>query len=200
VKNSKDIVVTKCDGSVECFSAAKLSATLARVLQGRSYDPRLARPLARAVALHLKEWRGSNPPTTQYIFRCVSSVLEQTGLADVADDLTHHRRLRTVRRRRTRVLAGSKKTGERGRPWRKVAIVATLENHYGLRHAVARFLAGQIESQVFALNYRLITKPFLAELVRNEVLAWGLADEQVLQAEVSVGVPVTSPPPTKEKR
>jgi hypothetical protein len=57
---------------------------------------------------------------------------------------------------------------------------------------VARFLAGQIEAQVFTLDYRLITRPFLSELVRSEVLAWGLADEDVLRAEVAdAGLPAT---------
>lgn len=176
------MAVTKGDGSVECFSLTKLSNSLSRVLQGRSYDPRLAGPLARAVAMHLQEWGEPKPPTTEYIFRCVSSVLQQTGLTDVAEDLAHHRRLRAARRRRTRVLDGPD-GGGKPRPWQKVAVVAALQNHYGVRHAVARFLAGQIESQVFALNYRLITRPFMTELVRNEILAWGLADEQVLRAE-----------------
>jgi len=33
-------------------------------------------------------------------------------------------------------------------------------------------MARQIEAQVFALDYRVVTKAFLRELVRNEVLAW----------------------------
>lgn len=186
MKRTKDIAITKRDGSIECFRVTKLQGCLAGVLQGRAYDPRLAGPLARAVALHLQEWCEPAPPTSQYIFRCVCSVLEQTGLRDVADDLQHHRRLRAARRRRTRVIALAGHTPNQGRPWCKDAIVATLENQYGLRHNVARFLAGQIEDQVFALNYRLITRSFVAELVRNEVLAWGLADKQVLLADARV--------------
>ncbi len=199
MKKTKEIVVTKRDGTVERFGSDKLSATLASALQARSYDPRLSTPLARAVALHLQEWKHPNPPTTEYIFRCVASVLEQTGLADVADDLKRHRRMRASRRRRTRVMAAGDQPGAKGKPWRKSAIVATLENHYGLRHTIARFLAGQIETQVFALDYRLITRPFLGELVRNEVLAWGLADEQVLHAELDVCEhPVAPARPQKE--
>jgi hypothetical protein len=177
VKRCKEIVVTKSDGSVECFAATKLAACLARVLAGRAYDPRLSGPLTRAVALHLQDWALTAPPTTQYVFDCVGSVLRQTGLSDVADDLAHHRRLRAARRHRTHVIERVDQPRARRKPWRKLALVATLHERYGLRHAVARFLAGQIESQVFALNYRLVTKSFLAELAHSEVSAWGLADE-----------------------
>jgi hypothetical protein len=62
-------------------------------------------------------------------------------------------------------------------------LVATLENAYGLRHSVARFLAGRVEQQVFALNYRVVTKALLAELVRCEVLAWGLTGDAQLSGE-----------------
>ncbi len=192
-RTNKDVVVTKQDGTVERFALPKLANCLARVLRGRAYDPRLAGPLARAVAMHLREWPREQPPTTEYIYQCVTAVLQQTGLTDVADDLGHHRRLRAARRRRTRVLRSGAPAGTTGEPWRKVALVATLENRYGLTHAVARFLAGQIELQVFALNYRLMTRPFLAELVRSEVLAWGLADEQMLRVDKACEHPVGGP-------
>jgi hypothetical protein len=194
VKSRKEIAITKRDGTVEKFDVMKLTNCLARVLRGRAYDPRLAGPLARAVALHLREWTGSRHPTTQYIFRCVASVLEQTGLGDVAEDLHQHRKLRAVRRRRTRVLEDAERPARGSHGWQKGAIVAALERNYGVRHTVARFLAGQIEMQIFALNYRVITRPFLAELVRNEILAWGLADQQVLTATASaVAAPVARP-------
>ncbi len=189
-RTSRDIVVTKQDGTVERFVLPKLANSLARVLRGRAYDARLATPLARAVAMHLREWPREQPPGTDYIYQCVTSVLQQTGLTDVADDLGHHRRLRAARRRRTRVLPSGAPAGTTGESWRKAALVATLENRYGLTHAVSRFLAGQIELQVFALNYRLLTRPFLAELVRNEVLAWGLADEQMLRVDKACEHPV----------
>lgn len=194
--------MTKRDGSAECFSVSKLSACLAHVLQSRAYDPRLSRPLARAVAMHLQEWAQPQPPTTQYIFKCVTSVLQQTGLSDVAEELQRHRRQRAARRRRTRVLQVTDGSSTRSHAWRKLAVVATLQNRFGVRHSVARFLAGQIETQIFALNYRVLTKPFIAELIRNEVLAWGLADEQVLKAHLSkCATPLpTSRPEQKKSR
>lgn len=194
MKHSKTIVLTKRDGTAECFVVEKLTGSLARVLQERAYDPRLAGPLARAVAMHLEECTPGKPQTTDYVFKCVCAVLEQTGLADIAGDLKRHRKGRAQRRRRIQVIdVAQAQANVCGRPWRKVAVVATLQNRYGLRLSVARFLASRIESQVFALNYRLITRQFLAELVRNEVLAWGLADTQVFTAQVGLNETPVAP-------
>lgn len=195
MRRCKEILVSKRDGTVEKFGLAKLSSCLARVLSRRSYDARLAGPLARAVALHLSEWRNVRPPSTEYIFRCVATVLEQTGLADVAEDLSHYQRARAARRRRTRVLEVVGRGP--GVPWCKARLVNTLERRYGLRHTVARFLAGQVEAQVFGLDYRLVTRAFLRELVQNEVLAWGLTDEPVLRADRTVPDPAAVPPEPK---
>ena len=180
MKRTRQIVVTKRDGTVERFSLVKLTNCLANVIQQQGYDGRLARPLANAVAMHLEEWRDSAPPTTGYIYRCICSVLQQTGLIDVADELIGHRRERRHRRQQIRVV-GERDLGAAGEPWRKAALVHTLEAGYGLRHAVARFMAGRIEERVFGLEYRAISKGFLRELVKNEVLAWGLADEALLR-------------------
>lgn len=202
MKRCKGTVVTKRDGSAECLNLAKLSSCVARALQACQYDARLAGPLVKAVALHLGEWHDSQPPTTDYVFRCACAVLQQTGLTDAAEYLEHNRRLREARRRRIRVIdAGELAQARRGRPWQKLALVATLQNVYGLRHAVARFLAGQVEAQVFALNYRTVTQQFLRELVRNEVLAWGLVDEQSLKALAAACEKPTLPErPEKENR
>lgn len=198
MKSTRPIVVTKRDGSLERFNLTKLANCLATAIRAQHYDPRLAGPLANAVAMHLREWREPTPPTTRYIYRCVHAVLQQTGLSDVADELGDHRRRRRARRELTRVLADSR-SGASGEPWNKGALVHTLESHYGLRHAVARFLARQIEAQVFALDYRVVTKAFLRELVRNEVLAWGLVDDLALRGAVTdTATPVTAPPHKKE--
>ncbi len=179
MKRKKQIVVTKRDGTLERFSPDKLRVCLARAMHVCSYDPKLAKPLVHAVAMHLKDWADPSPPTTSYIYRCVRAILQQTGLSDVADELAACRRARRARRRKIRVL-DVESTEPHGERWQKSVLVETLQARYGLRHAVSRFLAGRIEAQVFALDYRVVTRPFLAELARNEVLAWGLADEQVL--------------------
>jgi hypothetical protein len=177
VKSLRQVVITKRDGTVERFSLSKLTNGLAACLRELNYDPALASPLARAVAMHLQEWSEPSPPSTSYIYRCVRAVLQQTGLSDVADALAAHRRRRQSQRQAIRVV-DPEQPGCPGQAWRKSVLVATLHHDYGLRHAVCRFMAGQIESRVFALGYRVVSRPFLRELVRNEVLAWGLADEQ----------------------
>ena len=171
-------LVTKRDGTHEPFDLAKLRTTLARVMQLSEADPKLAEPLARAVAAHMEEWDEPNPPTTEYIFRCVRSVLQQTGLAEVARDFTRQRRTRDHRRRVLRVIDRNGQ-GRRFAPWRKAEVVRVLKEEYGVGHAAARFLAGRCEDQVFALNYRLISRTLVTELIRTELLAWGLADEPV---------------------
>lgn len=198
MNSRKHLIVTKRDGTLERFRPTKLVATVARAMRARQYDPALAEPLVRAVALHLREWGDPRPPTTNYIHRCVCSVLRQTGLGDIGDDLAVSRRQRTLRRRQVRVV--DRDGDPRGDAWRKAVVVQTLQDVYGLRHAVCRFLAGQIEQQIFALNYRRVKKSFLAELVRNEVMAWGLADEQVLRAgaRLSGSPTVVSRPPEQE--
>ena len=166
-------------------------------MQRQAYDPRLAGPLGRAVAMHLQEWRDPAPPSTSYVYRCVRAVLQQTGLSDVADELAGHRQQRRWRRARIRVVDPDRPAQE-GTLWHKAPLVETLQNHYGLRYPVARFLAGRVEHQVFALDYRVVSKAFLWELIRNEVLAWGLADEQTLKGVQPVGLPSVVGPQTKE--
>jgi hypothetical protein len=198
VKSTKQIVVTKQDGTLERFSLPKLTNCLAGAMRTLAYDPRLAGPLARAVAMHLQDWSKPSPPTTDYIYRCARSVLQQTGLSDVADVLASHHRLRTARRRRVRVV-GSAAPGAPSEPWCKGALVETLQTRYGLRHAVSRFVAGRIEAQVFALDYRTVSKAFLAELVRSELLAWGLGDGKVIRVDaLTCEPPVATHRPHKE--
>ncbi|MFH1746797.1 MAG: ATP cone domain-containing protein [Planctomycetota bacterium] len=173
MKRGKPLIITKRDGTLECFSVNKLRVCLAKVLQAWACEPEAADPLTQAIALHLREGRPELMPTTEYLYRCVSSVLLQSGFPEASAGLREHRRLRQARRRRVRVF-DTLQTPRSSLKWRKGAIVATLQNVYDLRQPVARFLAARIEEQVFNLGYRLVSKTFLSELVRNEVLAWGL--------------------------
>ena len=180
MKTHKRIVIIKQDGTLERFSLPKLRSCLARVIQLGDGKTHLADPLAQAVALHLNHQSTDEMPNSEYIFYCVRSVLQQTGLPEAATALSAHRRLRQARRRHVRVYDPLRPIDSPIR-WHKGAIVATLQNVYDLRQAVARFLAGRIENQVFGLGYRLLSKPFLAELVQNEVLAWGLLFDRIPQ-------------------
>jgi hypothetical protein len=194
VKSTRQIVLSKQDGTLERFSQAKLTNSLAAAMRNLAYEPRLAGPLARAVAMHLQEWSQPSPPTTDYVYRCARSVLQQTGLTDVADVLASHRRLRTVRRHRIRVVENAS-AGARSEPWRKSTLVETLRRRHGLRQAVSRFVAGRIEAQVFALDYRTVSRSFLAELMRSELQAWGLVDAKVYRVAATCPAGDSEPPP-----
>jgi hypothetical protein len=199
VRQTRSVVVTKRDGTRECFSLPKLRSCLAKVLRTCSRDVRVAEPLARAVAVHLARTNDGGLCSTEYICRCVCAALSETGLGDVAEELAAHRRLRDARRRRVRVVDAAE-PGHGPTRWRKGALVATLRGVYDLRSSVARFLAGRIEEQVFVLGYRQVSKTLLAEVVRNEVLAWGLLDvpANVVANDQSCGGSVATRQPKKE--
>ena len=180
--NGNGVHVAKRDGSIESFSISKLRSALTRVLRTSECDAKLAEPLAKAVAVHLEDWEDQNPPSTDYVFRCVRQVLEQTGLDDAAREFARQRRIRDERRKSLRVVDRDA-PGQRFAPWRKAEVFRSLQKDYGIGSAAARFLAGRTEDQVFALNYRLISKTLIAELIRNELLAWGLADERPRSAD-----------------
>lgn len=170
------VAVRKCDGSQEAFQVDKLRRSLAAAMRDCHYDPRFAESLARAVAIHLDGWRGYRPPSTDYIFRCVRTVLGDTGLADVARQLAIHRRHRALRRRALMVL--DPRRGGRGTtPWRKRRVCQTLQTRFELNPSAARIIAGEIEERILSLNYNVISTALVAELIRNELLAWGLLEE-----------------------
>ena len=168
-------MVVKRGGKAEVFETAKLRRCLAAGMEGCDCDTRLADALARAVKLHLRDWTGAAPPTTDYVFRCVRAALMETGLECAALKLSRHRRQRAARRRKLIVL-DNRACGAVRVPWRKAAVAQTLETLYELGHSVARILAGEIERQVLGLEYDVISTALIAELTRSELLAWGLAD------------------------
>ena len=184
------ILIMKRDGSCEPFGAAKLRRCFALVLRRGQCDvPRVADALARAVACHLQQWDEARLPTSAYIYQCACTVLRQTGLGEGARRLASHRRQRVAKRRRLRVfdLGESEVAAE---PWRKARVVSALEERYDVTHAVARALASEVEERVFALGCRLISKPLVEELIRNELASWGLGVEVVAETR---GVPYDGP-------
>ena len=92
VKTHKCLVIIKQDRTLERFSPPKLRSCLARVIQLGDGETHLADPLAQAVELHLNHQNANEMPTSEYIFHCVSSVLQQTGLSEAALALSAHRR------------------------------------------------------------------------------------------------------------
>lgn len=187
-----ELSIVKADGSSERFSESKLQRCLQQVLRGSAYDVKLAEPLARAVAMHVSGTRSTRPPASEYVFRCLLTVLKETGLDDAADALANHRRQRAAHRRRVRILVSSR-TKRALLGWSKRAVVQSLMQQHGLQRPVARLLAGEIETRVFALGYRVVRAPLVTELTRNELMAWGLADEPALAVGSSGASPAPEP-------
>ena len=175
MSKTKRIMITKRDGQLEPFDVAKPRRCLTAAMRDSSHDEHFADVLARAVEFHLFAWPKTSLPTTDYVSRCLQTALTQTGMEEVAEQLIRHHRLRTTRRRNLSVL-DSRSSRLNLTRWRKGAVARTLERRYGLSHSVARILAGEIEQRVLALSYTVVSTALIAEVLRNELLAWGLAD------------------------
>lgn len=178
MKKSKIASVAKRDGSVEAFELPKLRRCLAAAMKACGYDMIYADALARAVAMHLQEWRDPAPASTGYIAGCVKAVLEETGLNDVAACLRRHRHERDVKRGRIEIIENRASERSRRR-WCKKTVVSALTGEHGVRPGVARILAAEVEQRVLALNYNVISSALLNEIIRNELMAWGLSDDAV---------------------
>lgn len=177
MKRSRELpVLLKRDGEREAFDFAKLSRSVAAALSASGYDPRCAPPLCRAVSLHLEQWRDPRPPTTEYVYRCVRTVLNETGLEDVADGFAAYRRRREALRRGVKVLS-SRRNVNGPTSWEKGRIARLLVRRYDLTAVTARILAGDIERRVLAIGHSVVSAALVTELIRNELMAWGLAPE-----------------------
>lgn len=190
MKTTGQMMVCKREGGVEPFDPEKLRRCLVAAMRSCCSDERYADALARAVALHLNDWSEPRPPTTDYIFRCVRTALIETGMEPVARILVSHRRRRAAQRRHLSVCDPSESQFVLT-PWRKAAVAANLEGSCGLGHSVARIIAGEVERRVLALEYTVVSTALIAELTRNELLAWGLADAVPDVAPAALGVNLT---------
>lgn len=195
MNSSQTLSVIKSDGSHERFEFAKLRRCLSHAMRACQYDERYADALAQAVAMHLKDWDEPRPPRADYIFQCIRTVLTETGLGDVAKALVSHRRQRAARRRQLRVI-DSRRGVREPVPWEKGRIALTLERRHRLARGTARILAGEIEQRVLGLNYSVISAALVAEVIRNELMAWGLSektkDVEMLTAGQGVGDTTTA--------
>ncbi len=166
----KGVLIRKQDGSLEPFCSGKLRRCVEVLLRETGFDPGVARPLTKAVGIHVKHRPGD--VTSAYIFDCVAAVLKQTGLTRASDALTSHRERRGRRRAAICVVATQ---GHSVASWSKSRLAATLRDRHGLREAVARYLAGEIERKVLELDYTAVSTDLLSALVASELSAWGLA-------------------------
>ncbi len=169
-----DILIAKREGGLEPFQEAKPHRCLVAAMKAQHRDFRLATPLVRALRLHMQKRSAPGPVPADYVFRCVHTVLTDTGLGDVAQRLARHRRRRAERRRNVRVVPARP---TQPRAWSKAAIAETLQERYGVGYATARILAGEIERRVLALDYRVVSTRLIDELVQSELAAWGLTPD-----------------------
>ena len=198
MKSKTRVMIAKREGVLEAFEPAKPRRCLGAAMKACGCNTRLAEALAQAIELHVRDWPDPSPPSSRYIFRCLHTALMETGMEDVAQRLVLHRRRRASQRRRMSVFDPDQSRYALA-PWRKAAVAGTLEGRYGLSHAVARILAGEIERRVLALEYSVVSKPLIRELVQNELLAWGLGDVVSDLAPGALGVEVVADrPPQKE--
>lgn len=195
MSQARDILIAKREGGIEAFDPRKLRRGLAAVLHACGRESRIADALARAVEIHLGSWSESAPPSSDYIFRCVRTALLETGMEDVALRLVGHRQQRTARRAKLSVYDPDESLFALV-PWRKATLAATLEGRHGLSHAVARIMAGEIERRVLALEYCAISKSLIRELVRGELLAWGLTEAAADSVPAAFGAEIEETRPS----
>jgi hypothetical protein len=181
VSRRRKTIVAKRDGSLEVFSLSKLSRSVQRALRDAELDPHLAIPLSKAIKAHVSAWEEAEPPTTEHIFECARAVLAETGCEAAAVCFDRHRRQRSARRERISVIdQGASVTAPE--PWSKTRLVTSLQRKYGLRYAVARSLAGEVESKIVVMEYRVVSSGLIWEIVRHELAAWGLLSVPVAVA------------------
>lgn len=193
------LLITKSDGSREVFVEEKLRRCLSLALASASFDEVHASALASAVRIHIERDADTANLTSEYVFQCAIAVLNQTGATQAAEELQKHYREREGLRRRTRVF-NPQRPAKGLKPWRKSAVVATLRNKHGVDAKVARVLAGEIEMRIFASGYQVIRTPLILEIVKNELMAWGLIDELAVGRHAELwSEPVGSKWPVREE-
>lgn len=181
MKPVKCSTVAKQSGALERFASAKLRRSVENALRDSNADLHLARPLADAVAVHLQDCDDAQPPSTEYVHQCVVAVLSETGLESAARCYSRYHQRRAGARAQTRVYAAADGRSP-AENWNKARLVAWLVKNGGLRQPVARFMAAEIETKLLSLKYQRVSGELVAALARNELSAWGLADEPVLAA------------------
>ncbi len=172
--NDASLAVAKRGGAVEPLVIEKLIRCLTIGLRACGQDVFLAGPLARAIRVHLDAWSRRRPPTSDYLFKCVQTVLREVELEDVGRVLADYRRRRAARRRGISVVkVGNGCVTASG--WSKERVAEFLQSRFGLQRRTARSIADEVEQRVLSLGYWQVPASMVREVVQAEMLAWGLA-------------------------
>lgn len=173
------IRVIKRDGSAEPFVLAKLLHSIRCGLmvanETQDLDTSTAGNLGEAVYEYLKATYGDSNVTARQLAELVELVLTQTGHNGAAMAIREHHRFREKLRRT--IMVASARPGD-GRyvqhRWNKTLILQHLRRQHCLEAPAARMIAGRVEELVFNCGLRVITCGLVREMVKSELLAWGL--------------------------
>ena len=171
--------VAKRDGSVEPFLTCKLMQCIRNGLEATGeladLDTETAHGLGEAVCEYLHSaYKGPAIPARQLI-DLVELVLTQTGHSGAASAIRQHNSFRDRQRRMMMVAAPRPRDGRVvQRKWNKALLVQHLRREHDLDIPVARIIAGRVEQLVFRCGLRAVTASLVCEMVKSELLAWGL--------------------------
>lgn len=179
-QRSKDeLRVVKRDGSIEPFMTSKILSCIFNGLEATGEASELTAAMARGLGEAVTEYlhsisKGSTIPSRQLV-DLVDLVLSQTGHCEAAMAIRHHANLRD-RRRKVMMVATPRPTDGRfvQKRWDKSLIVQHLKRQHQLDAPTSRMMASRVEQLVFNCGLRVVTAGLVREMVRSELLAWGL--------------------------
>jgi len=171
--------VVKEDGSVEIFSMSKLVQCIRCGLQAGGEPTHLDLPLAagmaEAVYEFLRKTSDGRPVFSRSIADLVDQVLTQTGHTDAGLAIREFKNWRNQNRRRLLVASPRKRDGRFiQRRWKKTHLLTHLRRKQHLDAPVARMIGGRVEQLIFHTGLRVVTTGLVTEMVKSELLAWGL--------------------------
>jgi len=185
LRQDESIRVRKRDGGSEPLIFCKLTGGMRRALEASGEavgaEAVTAAGLAEAIRDHLRRTAREEPIDTRYLSELVELVLLQTGHQGAAAAFHQYQSLRDQQRRRLMVASPRPADGRYvQRRWDKSLVVQHLRRQHGIEPSVARFIAGRVEQLVFSCGLRVVTGGLVYEVIKSELLAWGLLPSALL--------------------
>ena len=173
------IRIMKRDGSIEPFVLSKLLHCIGNGFCTSGEPPErssaTARGLAEAVHAYLRKTGPRSPVPTEQLSELVELVLTQTGHTAVGMAIKQHDQLRDRQRRWLRVAGSNHRNGcYVQRRWNKCRVVEHLREAHVLDAPASRIIASRVEQLVFNCGLKVVTTGLVREMVKSELLAWGL--------------------------
>ncbi|MBN2563652.1 MAG: hypothetical protein JXQ75_22265 [Phycisphaerae bacterium] len=173
------VCVSKRDGSTEPLSFAKMLNCIRNGLEASGEAPGLetgmAAGLAEVVHEYVKKSFRNSAVESRRLAELVDLVLAQTGHTAACMATQQYRSLREQQRRQVMVANPRPSDGRYvRRRWNKSHIVQHLRRRHMLGAPVSRMIAGRVEQLVFNCGLRVVTAGLVCEIIKSELLAWGL--------------------------